>query len=274
MARYIVGDIQGCFTELQQLLASIKYDALQDQLFLVGDLVNRGPESLSVLRWVMQEQAHVRTVLGNHDLHLLACFLDHSQLRRLDTLDEILAAPDAHILFDWLRCQPLLIALDDVLITHAGIPPAWDEALAAGLANEVAGELSGPEYAWFLSHMYGNKPRVWNKDLEPLERMRLAVNGLTRLRMVDESGGIDFKFKGELGKQPAELLPWFEYPQRKLTGRRIACGHWSALGMMLREDVWSLDTGCVWGGQLSAIRIEDGRLFQVPAQRVYQTLAD
>lgn len=274
MARYIVGDIQGCFSELQQLLALVKYDALHDQLFLVGDLVNRGPESLSVLRWIKQEQTHVRTVLGNHDLHLLACFLDPGQLRRLDTLDEILAAPDAHILFDWLRSQPLLIALEDVLITHAGIPPAWDEALAVRLANEVTGVLSGPEHASFLSQMYGNKPRAWNENLEPLERIRLAVNGLTRLRMVDKSGGIDFKFKGELGKHPAELLPWFDFPRRKLAGRRIACGHWSALGMMLREDVWSLDTGCVWGGQLSAIRIEDGKLFQVPALQVYQTLDD
>lgn len=272
MARYIVGDIQGCFAELQQLLAVIGYDARRDQLYLVGDLVNRGPESLNVLRWVMQEQNHVRILLGNHDLHMLACFLDRSQLRKLDTLDEVFAAPDVQTLFDWLRCQPLLIRLDDVLITHAGIPPGWSETLAVQLADEVSAALAGPDYEWFLSEMYGNKPRIWAEDLDRIERMRLAVNGLTRLRMVDETGAMDFKFKGELGKEPANLRAWFDFPQRKLAGRKIACGHWSALGLMLREDVWSLDTGCVWGGQLSAIRLDDGRLFQVPALQVYQSL--
>lgn len=272
MARYIVGDIQGCFAELQQLLKLISYNPQHDQLFLLGDLVNRGPESLNVLRWAMREQSHVRIVLGNHDLHLLACFHNHVQMHKLDTLADVLVAPDVHILLEWLRCQPLLIVQHDVLITHAGIPPDWDERLAIELAEEVSATLAGPDYLWLLSKMYGNKPRVWSEGLERIERLRLAINGLTRLRMVNDYGEMDFKFKGELGKEPWSLCPWFDYPSRKLAGRKIACGHWSALGLMLRDDVWSLDTGCVWGGKLTAIRLEDGQLYQVPAQRVYQSL--
>lgn len=274
MARYVIGDVQGCFAELQALLAKIGYSPECDRLYLVGDLVNRGPDSLAVLRWAMQERSHVATVLGNHDLHLLACHYGAADLREGDTLDETLGAPDVGDLLNWLRCQPLIIPLDDALIVHAGILPAWDEARALDLAEEVSTTLSGQHYMTFFAQMYGNKPRAWRNDLLPVERMRLAVNAFTRMRLVDTEGALDFKFKGELDNAPKGLHPWFDHPHRKLQCRRIVCGHWSALGVMLRDDVWSLDSGCVWGGKLSAICLDDGRLFQVDAQRIYQTLEE
>lgn len=274
MARYIVGDIQGCFDEFELLLEKIHYSPRVDHLYLVGDLVNRGPASLKVLRWAFKERSHVSTVLGNHDLHMLACCAGVARSKRGDTLSDVLHAPDMPELMDWLRRQPLLIALEEALIVHAGIFPAWDENQALELSNEISAVLSGDDCRWFLSHMYGNHPTAWSPDLQPLDRMRLAINAFTRMRMVDECGAMDLRFKGELEKAPTTLLPWFDYESRPLKGRRIICGHWSALGLLMRENVWSLDSGCVWGGKLSAVRLEDGEVFQVPALKVYQTMAD
>lgn len=270
MARYVIGDVQGCFTELKQLLELIGYQPECDRLYMVGDLVNRGPDSLAVLRWAMREQAHVRVVLGNHDLHLLACSVGAVQCKEGDTLDDVLSADDAPVLLDWLRRQPLLIVLADALIVHAGILPAWSEEQAVELATEISVAMSGVNYRDFVAQMYGNNPRAWTTKLSAVDRMRLAVNAFTRMRMVDEAGALDFKFKGELEKAPPTLFPWFDYPIRRLEGRRVICGHWSALGLMLRGDVCSLDTGCIWGGQLSAMRLEDGQVFQVQAARGYQ----
>lgn len=274
MARYVIGDIQGCFDELTLLLDKIGYVPGVDRLYLVGDLVNRGPDSLKVLRWAFQERAHVQTVLGNHDLHLLACAVGVGKLKQGDTLAEILTADDRVALLDWLRFQPLLITLDDVMIVHAGIMPAWDEDLARALADEVSSVLAGHDHRTFLLNMYGNHPGTWSENLCSLDRMRLAVNAFTRMRMVAASGTLDFKFKGELERAPKQLLPWFDFPLRVPKQHRIVCGHWSALGLFLREDVWSLDTGCVWGGCLTAIRLEDGEVFQVQALRRYQDSVD
>lgn len=264
MARYVIGDIQGCFAELQALLEKIGYCAESDRLFLVGDLVNRGPASLEVLRWAYRERHHVSTVLGNHDLHLLACSTGAAKSKRGDTLDAVLLADDAPVLLNWLRSQPLLIVLEDALIVHAGILPAWDESTAIRLADEVGAALSGDDYSWFLSHMYGNQPSSWHAGLVSLDRMRLAVNVFTRMRMVESDGALDFKFKGELVKAPAGLLPWFKHPARRHT-RRVICGHWSALGLFQASNMLALDTGCVWGGKLTAVRLDDGAIFQVPA---------
>ncbi|MDR3412976.1 MAG: symmetrical bis(5'-nucleosyl)-tetraphosphatase [Formivibrio sp.] len=273
MARYAIGDIQGCFNELLDLLEKIGYSAHSDRLYLVGDLVNRGPASLDVLRWAFDQQQHVSIVLGNHDLHLLACSTGASKVKRGDTLDAILQAKDASMLLEWLRKQPLLIALEDALIVHAGILPVWNEAQAIGLANEVSSMLASKNYQWFLSNMYGNQPQIWKEDLVQLDRLRLAVNAFTRMRMVNSDGGVDFKFKGELDKAPASLLPWFAYPKRVST-RRVVCGHWSALGLLMSDSVWSLDTGCVWGGKLTAVCLDDGEVFQVQASCGYQALSD
>lgn len=274
MARYVVGDIQGCFDELQLLLDRVGYSPRSDQLYLVGDLVNRGPKSLEVLRWVFREHDHVSTVLGNHDLHLLACSAGIAKPKRGDTLDAILHAPDMPQLMDWLRKQPLLIELEDAVIVHAGILPTWNLETAVRLSDEVSTVLGGEDYRWFLSHMYGNNPSAWSPDLQPLERMRLAVNAFTRMRMVDSTGALDLAFKGELEKAPASLCPWFDHPAHRLMECRIVCGHWSALGLLMREDVWSLDSGCIWGGRLSAVRLDDGEVFQVSALKAYQSVAD
>ncbi len=270
MACYVIGDVQGCFDELQALLAEIGYEPGRDSLYLLGDLVNRGPKSLEVLRWAVRESAHVATVLGNHDLHLLACRYGSARTHAADTLNDLLCAPDVDRLLGWLRQQPLLIARDDALIVHAGILPGWDKVQAVELAGEVSAAIGGQRPEEFFAQMYGNKPKVWLDDLEPLDRARFAVNVFTRMRFVDDAGALDFKFKGELEKAPPTLHPWFDHPDRKLAGQCIICGHWSALGLLMRDDLWSIDTGCVWGGRLTAVKLGDGQFFQQPALNAYQ----
>lgn len=270
MACYVIGDVQGCFDELQALLAEIGYAPGRDSLYLLGDLVNRGPKSLEMLRWAVRESSHVATVLGNHDLHLLARHCGAARGHASDTLDDLLCAPDVGRLLGWLRQQPLLIALDNALIVHAGILPDWDEAQAVELADDVSAMIGGQRHEAFFAQMYGNKPKTWSNDLESFDRVRFAVNVFTRMRFVDDEGALDFKFKGELEKAPPTLHPWFDHPDRKLANRRIVCGHWSALGLLMRDDLWSIDTGCVWGGRLTAVRLGDGQLFQQPALNTYQ----
>lgn len=253
------------------LLKRMSYSPEHDRLYIVGDLVSRGPDSLEVLRWVMRERAHVSVVLGNHDLHLLACSVGVARNKKEDLLGQVLEAPDAAELLNWLRCQPLLMDLPEGLLVHAGVLPAWDKETALALGEEVSAVLSGPDYAHFLAHMYGNTPCAWAPGLAPMERQRLAVNAFTRMRLVDEAGALELKFKGELDRAPKGLRAWFDFPRRALAGRRIICGHWSALGLVLRDDLWALDTGCVWGGALTGVRLEDGALFQVSALRQYQS---
>lgn len=274
MARYAIGDVQGCFDELQYLLHKINYRPGQDRIFFVGDLVNRGPSSLSVLRWAWQERSHISVVLGNHDLHLLACSVDASKCKQGDTLDELLHAPDAPVLIDWLRRQPLLLVQSDCLITHAGIHPEWDERTAIALSEDVSSLLSSDNYQDFLMGMYGNEPKSWAVQLSEMDRARFAVNVFTRMRMVNRSGSLNFKFKGELERAPASLCAWFDYPTRLLSERRIVFGHWSALGLLMRDTAWALDTGCVWGGHLTAVCLDNGTLFQVQACRAYQSVCE
>jgi bis(5'-nucleosyl)-tetraphosphatase (symmetrical) len=263
MAIYAVGDVQGCHAELMQLLDQIAFDPAADQLWLVGDLVNRGPDSLAVLRLIKSLGDSAITVLGNHDLHLLAVAEGVAELNRIDTLDEILNAPDRDELLHWLRHQRLLHVQDDYVLVHAGLLPQWSVAQAEGLAREVEAALRGDNYVVFLSRMYGNAPHNWDDNLSGYPRLRVIVNAYTRMRICTPEGEMEFKFKGEVEKIPAGYLPWFDIPQRASHDATIIVGHWSALGLLLRKNIIALDTGCLWGGPMSAIRLEDRKLFQV-----------
>ena len=263
MAIYAIGDIQGCYTELQQLLAAFHFDPAKDKLWFVGDLVNRGPDSLAVLRLIKSFGDRAVSVLGNHDLHLLAVAAGVASLHRSDTVDEILAAPDRHELLDWLRHRPLLHTENNQVLVHAGLLPQWNVAQAARLAREVEMALRGDCYAEFLAQMYGNTPDKWDDKLSGYKRLRVIVNAFTRMRICTAQGEMEFKFKGELEKIPPGYLPWFEVPNRHSREATILFGHWSALGLKLDGKVIALDTGCLWGGSLSALRLEDRQLFQV-----------
>ena len=264
MATYAVGDIQGCCTEFQQLLEQVRFDPAADKLWLVGDLVNRGPESLAVLRLVKSLGDSAITVLGNHDLHLLAVAEGVAEPHRSDTLHGILDAPDREELLAWLRAQLLLYVEGDFVLVHAGLLPSWTVAQAQKLAHEVEAELHGLHYHVLLTRMYGNRPDQWDGSLTGYKRLRVITNALTRMRICTVQGKMEFKFKGEAGNVPAGYLPWFDVPNRASANATIVCGHWSALGLKITPRVIALDTGCLWGGALSAIRLEDRQVFQVP----------
>lgn len=263
MAIYALGDIQGCCSELQQLLEQIRFNPAQDSLWLVGDLVNRGPESLQVLRLVKSLGDSAISVLGNHDLHLLAVAEGAAELHRTDTLDEILSAPDRDELLAWLRHQRLLYTEGNYVLVHAGLLPQWGVRQAAALAREVEHALRGDDYATFLARMYGNAPHNWSDDLEGYKRLRVITNAFTRLRICTLQGEMEFRFKGEVEKIPEGYVPWFDVPERKSSQATVIFGHWSALGLKVTPNVIALDTGCLWGGPLTAVRLEDRQLFQV-----------
>jgi len=263
MAVYAIGDIQGCYEEFVRLLDRIEFEPSQDRLWVTGDLVNRGPNSLGVLRRIYGLGDAATTVLGNHDLHLLA--EAHAPGGRVqdkrDTFHEVLEAPDREELLDWLRRRPLLHhdpALDTVLI-HAGLPPQWDFKLAVRCAREVESILRDEDFAEFLAEMYDDKPDIWTDDLSGHERIRFIVNCFTRLRFCRLDGRLDLSAKGAPGSQKDGLLPWFRIPDRRSADLRIVFGHWSTLGRVKDRGVVSLDTGCVWGGRLTAVRL-DGRV--------------
>jgi bis(5'-nucleosyl)-tetraphosphatase (symmetrical) len=259
MARWAIGDLQGCCAEFEQLLARIRFNADRDQLWLTGDLVNRGPESLRALRTVHAMSANVITVLGNHDLHLLAVALTpDARLRKNDTLDEILDASDCDTLLGWLLDQPLAHhdgARNDLLI-HAGLVPQWTAVQAAALAREVSDSLQHDPAA-LLGAMYGDEPRRWDDSLQGIRRQRFIINVLTRMRACTVDGVIDLKQKGTPESLPDELLPWFEIPERASRLTRVIFGHWSALGLRRKARLLALDTGCVWGGSLTAVNLDD-----------------
>ena len=262
MATYAIGDVQGDYAALQKLLEEIEFDRANDTLWFVGDLVNRGPDSLSVLRFVKQLGERAVTVLGNHDLHLLALANSAEQPRQRDTLQSILAAPDRDELIEWLRRRPLAHFEEGFLLVHAGILPEWDVATALSLASEVEAALRAADYKTFLANLYGNQPARWDATLRGFERLRLTINVLTRMRMLTADGALDFEYKGHPDEAPRDLTPWFELP-RASGSTAVVFGHWSALGLVLRADSIALDSGCVWGRQLSALRLEDRALFQV-----------
>lgn len=259
MRTFAVGDIQGCYDEFAALLERIKFDPTHDRLWLVGDLVNRGPRSLDVLRRVKALGRCAITVLGNHDLHLLAVALAGEKTKSQDTLAEILAAPDRDELLHWLRHRPLLhhdAALGYTMI-HAGLAPQWDIAAAQACAREVETALRDDERCIELfQNMYGDKPNRWSDDLAGFERLRFITNCLTRLRFCHDDGKLELKFKGTLEQTPQDLLPWFRVASRKSRQQRIVFGHWSALGYYDGDNVLSIDTGCVWGSKLCAVRLD------------------
>lgn len=263
MAIYAIGDIQGCYRELRQLLDQIRFDPAQDKLWLVGDLVNRGPGSLDVLRFVKSLGDAAITVLGNHDLHLLAVAEGIAEPHRTDTLDEVLNAPDRDELLAWLRSQRLLYAQNGYVLVHAGLLPGWTVEQAQRLAVEVEAELRGAGHREFLAHMYGNSPHAWSDELSGYKRLRVIVNAFTRMRIVTLQGEMEFRFKGELHDIPSGHLPWYQVPGRKSCDATVIFGHWSALGLLLEDNAIALDTGCLWGGPMTALRLEDRQLFQV-----------
>ena len=266
MATYAIGDIQGCFDPLQQLLQRIGFNPQHDTLWLAGDLVNRGPGSLEVLRWAYQQRHSLRVVLGNHDLHLLALDAGYGKHHDEDTLQAVLAAPDKPVLLDWLRQQKLVHREHGWLMVHAGLLPQWSADDAERLAREVERRLQADDYREFLRHMYGNQPGRWQESLQGDDRLRLIVNAMTRMRLVTVDGAIDLKFKGELDNAPPELTAWFAAPGRRSADTPIVCGHWSALGLRLDANLCALDSGCLWGGDLTALRLEDRQVWQVSCQ--------
>ncbi|KPC49233.1 symmetrical bis(5'-nucleosyl)-tetraphosphatase [Amantichitinum ursilacus] len=271
MARYVIGDVQGCFDELDLLLATLQFDPTRDRIYFVGDLVNRGPKSLEVLRWVTTHSDSVQTVLGNHDLHLLAVAAGISKRKPGDTLDAILAHPQCAAFCDWLRFQPLMIDLDIAVVVHAGIWPGWTKSRAMEQAAAVEAVLRGDDWKSFLEQMYGNQPAHWDEARSRIDKLRFTVNACTRMRFVDKDFNLQLKFKGEVETAPAGLYPWYEAPERKSAPKALI-GHWSALGLKMLDNVWATDTGCIWGGQLTAINIDSGEVYQQPALRSYQAI--
>jgi bis(5'-nucleosyl)-tetraphosphatase (symmetrical) len=268
MATYCIGDVQGCFAELEQLLHVINYDRKRDCLWFVGDLVNRGPNSLEVLRLVKQ-LPNTKIVLGNHDLHLLN-FYNKIVDFEIDYLEPILAAPDGLELINWLRRQPLLYydKEQNFVLVHAGIYPGWGLQEAIMYAREVETVLQGENYIEFLKQMYGNEPSSWSDNLSGFDRSRFITNAFTRMRFCDSQGKLEFAYAGEANTAPQGFLPWFKIPWRKTQDVKIIFGHWAALqGQTNEPNVFALDTGCVWGKSLTAMRLEDGVRFMQRSQR-------
>lgn len=269
MATYAIGDIQGCHDELLQLLERIHFNPDSDRLWFTGDLVNRGPKSLETLRFVRGLGDAAITVLGNHDLHLLAVWQNKQRhFKSNDTLSAIFEADDGDTLLEWLRYQPLM-HFDQTLniaMVHAGLPPQWTPEQALSYATEVESVLRGEKFHEFLGHMYGNKPARWSENLSGWDRLRFIVNCFTRLRFCTPDGKLDFKYKGEPGTQDGEHLPWFSLPQRQNRGLPIVFGHWSTLGLYTEDNVYAIDTGCLWGGSLTALRLEDKAVFSLPCE--------
>lgn len=265
MARYAIGDLQGCYHSFMQLLAKLNFAPGRDQLWLVGDLINRGTGSLPVLRWVYAHREHIKVVLGNHDLHAIAVAHAVRPPHRFDTLAPLLAAEDGEALLHWLRHQPLMVLEDDYAMIHAGLYPQWSLLQAKALAAEVEAVLQSPDYLGFLQQMYGNQPAAWHADLTGMDRLRAITNALTRMRVVDAAGAMEFAFKGELSELPAGYLPWFQAAGRQSAQAKqpILCGHWSALGLYQAHGVIALDTGCLWGRELTAYALDTGKATQV-----------
>jgi len=273
MSIYIVGDVQGCLDGLRRLLDAIRFDPGPDFLILAGDLVNRGPDSLKTLRFVRGLGASAEAVLGNHDLHLLA--LAHGLRRgKRDTMEEILEAPDREELLDWLRQRPLLLEPpgETCAVLHAGLPPQWTLSEARTHAREAESCLRSPDYVSWLQGMYGDEPDIWDSALSGVARFRFIINCFTRLRYCDAAGRLVWKPKGPPGSQAAGLWPWFAVPGRRAMEKTLVFGHWSTLGQVEwpAHRVFGLDTGCVWGGRLTALRVDDFTVHSVGCEQ-YRT---
>ncbi len=261
MATYAIGDVQGCYDELQALLARIGFNRAHDRLWFVGDLVNRGPKSLEVLRFVKELGDRAVVVLGNHDLHLLTQYEGFERKRADDTFDDVLGAPDARELVDWVRTWPMMHVEGNFAMVHAGLLPQWTIEKSLVLAHEVEQALRAGNYRDFLADMYGSKPARWDDSLRGWDRLRVIVNAMTRIRFCTSEGTMEFRSRGTA--PPPGYFSWYE--TRTAAEPAIVFGHWSQLGLKLTERITALDTGCVWGGALSALRLEDRWLVQVPS---------
>ena len=259
MSTYAIGDLHGCHAEFVALLEKLSFNPARDTLWLVGDLINRGPGSLECLREVRALGSSARSVLGNHDFHLLVVARGGGKLKKNDTLGDILGAPDREVLLDWLQSQPLSVFENSTLMTHAGLLPQWSVAQTESLGREVQMALGSEASGKFLTRLFGNQPDSWHDDLDGMDRLRLTVNVLTRMRFIDAQGRLDFAAKEGLDSAPEGFLPWFQYPRDDDT--RLLFGHWAALEgstPQARVPVAALDTGCVWGGRLTALNLDSG----------------
>ncbi len=263
MATYAIGDIQGCLQPFQQLLDLIGFSPRRDRLWLVGDLVNRGPASLQTLRYVRSLGDAAITVLGNHDLHLLTVAAGFGRIHDSDTLDDILNAPDRDELLDWLRNRKLFHHDAEYAMVHAGLLPQWSIERARELAAEVEHVLQSPQHVELARHLYGGQPDRWQDTLQGWDRIRVIINAMTRMRVCTSDGQMEFRHKGKPVNLPDGFLPWFEIPGRKSAGTTVICGHWSALGLRIEPKLLAIDAGCLWGRQLCAVRLEDRRVYQI-----------
>ena len=263
---YLIGDVQGCCSAFERMLAKIDFSPSRDHLVMLGDLVNRGPQSLATLQKLRGLGDAAACLLGNHDLHLLAVAHGVRKEKKGDTLGEIMASKQRDEWVEWLRHRRMAHRHGPWLLVHAGVVPQWDTPTTLALAAEVESVLRGPDLPALLNNMYGNEPTQWSDSLQGTERWRFIVNTLTRIRYCTADGRLDFKTKEGLGHAPEGHLPWFDIATRRTSGTPIAFGHWSTLGLINRPDLLALDTGCVWGGALSAVRIDGGRreVVQVP----------
>jgi bis(5'-nucleosyl)-tetraphosphatase (symmetrical) len=270
MSLYAIGDIQGCHTEFCQLLELIGFSPRADRLWIVGDIVNRGPDSLAALREVKALGDAAVSVLGNHDFHLLTVAAGYTKPHRQDTLGPILAAPDRDELIAWLQRRPLVVVEGERLLVHAGLLPQWTPATALMLSREVEAMLAGEQSDAFLAALYGDEPRSWRDDLEGFDRLRVAVNAFARLRFCTADGAMDLHEKRGPDSAPDGFRPWFEHEARASAGVTVVCGHWSTLELKLLPNVLMLDSGCLWGGTLTAVRLDDRRVYQVPSRSPLQ----
>ena len=273
MSTYAIGDIQGCYSELQNLLNEINFDERRDELWFAGDLVNKGPKSLQTLRFIKTLGVNAKITLGNHDLHLLAVAKNIQPLLKKDTIQEILAADDVEELIDWLKSRPLLITDDDLNFTmvHAGLPPQWSLENAKEFAKECELILQSEKINKLLAEMYGDTPNIWVNSLQDYAKQRFIINCFTRIRFCNSDGMLDFDTKVAPGKQNTSLIPWYSLPNRKTKDNKIIFGHWSTVHIgneknFKQYNVYPIDTGCLWGGRLTAMRLEDEKIFSVPSE--------
>ena len=266
MATYAIGDIHGCLESFERLLERIDFDPSHDELLLCGDIVNGGPDSLGALRWVREHDDCVDTVLGNHDLHMLAVASGSRPYRDKDTFRDVLDAPDGSELLDWLRHQHMTLTFGDFFMVHAGLLPNWTTHRARALGEEVERALRSEDYADFLERMYGNRPRTWSDELSGEERERVIVNAMTRMRVLDQAGRMKFDYSGTLERMPSKWTPWFEIDAAQWRDKTVLFGHWSAIGLHIGYDTYALDSGCRWGGRLTALRLDDEEIFQVESE--------
>ncbi len=259
MALYLIGDLQGCRPAFEALLQALDFSPSRDHAYVLGDLVNRGPDNLGLLRRLRVQESAFSCLLGNHDLHLLAVHLGLKSLKPGDTIADVLNAPDVNDLLHWLRQQPLARWAHGVLMVHAGVLPQWDTPLTLALADEVCRELQSESWPWLIEHMYGNEPRQWRDDLQGIERWRVVINALTRLRFCTPDGVMDFEAKSGLNDAPSGHAAWFDIEGRRTQNTPMAFGHWSTAGGLKRPNLVNVDTGCVWGGLLSAVELDPGQ---------------